>query len=140
VIIGVTAAVAMPAMRRFGQPTGTPAIEGAQNVLQLLRSARATAMDRGQEVTVRIDPTSGAYEVHSVDGEKVGEMATGHLSMPEGARLVEREDPLFISFGPLGRAVGPDVVVSGPDGSIEVELDTWTGQPRIVETPRNGTS
>lgn len=129
-LMGMLAAVAAPAL----PPPPTAGDDAVQKLTTLLRRARLAAVERGRIVEFRLDPDGRAYRVAvrmqgSADASRViraGRIRAAVHLQPAGAG--RPADEIVIRFGPLGRAQGGPIVVSGRRGRQRVTVDPWTGR------------
>ncbi|MFN2567810.1 MAG: Tfp pilus assembly protein FimT/FimU [Gemmatimonadaceae bacterium] len=132
VIIGVIAAVALPALRSRGG-----AAAAAKQLVALYGVAREVAISRGAAAEVVLDLSSGAYSVvagENDSGRPADTVRRGELALPPSARLASRMGRgryARMTFDALGRARGDDIVISDENGRHEVVTDTWTGAARV---------
>lgn len=129
VLLGITAAVSVPAFRALQEED--PALETARELRELLARVRATAIERGQTATLALDPGGGRFRV-TVGGEAAPEdVAEGRLLLEAplyptpGARYVR------LRFTPSGLVFGDSIVVTGGARAIVVGADRWTGEPYV---------
>lgn len=123
-IMAVAASLIAPALVKFGQEQ--PATS-ADKLLALLHDARETAVDQNLLVTLRLDPTTLAYEADSTGVEGTGTLATGKLDLDASLSLVTDQPRLQYVFQPSGAAFADTVVVRGGDRPLWVGVDAWSG-------------
>lgn len=130
VIIGMLAAVAVPALRaRSGSATGA-----AKELASVYESAREVAISRGRDVVVETELASGAYRVLSGQPPR-DTLRTGRLVLPSAGRLSSRSarrDLARVSFDVLGRAHGDEVVFTDGQNRAGVVADPWTGAAAVA--------
>ena len=127
VIIGMLAAVAVPALRaRSGSATGA-----AKELASLYDKAREIAITRTRDVLVETDLVSGSYRVLTEPprGGTADTLRTGRLALPARGRVTSRSarDRARMHFDPLGRAHGDDVLIMDGNDRVEVVANPWTG-------------
>ena len=128
VILGITAAVAVPAFGRLTVKDETA--EAARELEMLLRRARTTALERGRATTLNLDPASGRFELSLGGGGEREELSAGILDLEAAELLVPAgRARLRWTFGPEGPAFGDSVAVRGPSGTVLVGVERWTGEP-----------
>jgi type IV fimbrial biogenesis protein FimT len=127
-IVGVSAAVALPAFGRLLDDEPSPAAP----VVELLERARRTAMERAVRVTVTVIPASGRYWVWADGDDARAPLADGVLALPAGARLAASGLRARVRFDPGGHAAGDTVVVWSATGAELVSADRWTGEVRVA--------
>lgn len=128
-IIGLAAAVSAPAFVDWSRSEAERA--PAEAVVRILESARRAAAQRGQRVTVVIEPRSRAWRAWA-GGDPADSVAAGVLELPPGARLVARDGRARYDFDPLGGAWGAPLRITGGGVELAVEVDRWTGDARAV--------
>lgn len=130
-IMAVAASLIAPALVKFGaeQPAGS-----ADKLLALLHDARETAIQRNLLVTLRLDPSTLAYEADTSGTDGAGTYATGKLDLDASLSLVTDQPRLRYVFQPSGAAFADTVLVHGGDKPLWVGVDGWSGvasaQPR----------
>ncbi|HEX7049243.1 MAG TPA: GspH/FimT family pseudopilin [Longimicrobiales bacterium] len=128
-LLGVMAAVVVPALRA---PAPDSAPEAARRIAAVLESARNAAVDRGVAVAVRFTAATGEYVVATAPWlDRAPEtLGTGRLVLSPGATLhvVGRATTVF---DPLRRARGGSIIVRNGEERYEVSVDHWTGDARI---------
>jgi prepilin-type N-terminal cleavage/methylation domain-containing protein len=120
-ILGVVAAVSVPAFREAAQPD--PLRDGTAAVVHVLERARATARTRGQQVTVTIDPKAASFWISDPP-------IAGVFELPYGISLWSDRPRPRITFAAGGPARA-DVVTLREGGSARViGVDPFTGEIR----------
>jgi len=129
-ILGVAAAAAAPA---FSEARRSDEVEsGAQEVAGLMQKARLTAVERGTTAVVIIDPATGRYWVDLEDGSDTRRLAEGVFRLAPNVGMRGNAPRLVYRFDPVGPASGePLVIIGGPGRTSVVEVDPWTGDPRV---------
>jgi type II secretion system protein H len=133
VIIGMLAAVAVPALRaRSGSAAGA-----AKELASVYDAAREIAITRLRSVVVETDLARGSYRVLGDPGSGRSEdtLRTGALTLPAGARLSSRSarrERARMHFDALGRADGDDILLADGKDRIEVVANPWTGAARVA--------
>jgi Tfp pilus assembly protein FimT len=123
-VLVVTLVLAAPAMVSFGSdkvPTDADAL------LALLRDARRNAIKHSALVAVRLDPESGRYRVDTTGVKGMGLMADGRLELGGATVLVSDQPRLQFLFQPNGASFSDSVGVRGPNGTVMVFVDPWSG-------------
>ena len=114
----------MPAFSDFGrdpQPTGADAMLG------LLKDARKAAIDFNANVTLRLDPTTLAYELDTSGVKGYGVLATGTLDIGLARTLVTDQPRLQYVFRPTGATFADTVVVRGGPVPLTIRVDPCSG-------------
>ena len=125
VIIGLAVASVVPAMR--SAESQNLADGPAAELAQLLRTARATALERATPVVATVTTATGAYFVEMQTDSAVL-LAEGVLRQEPGVTLTTDRARVRIVFDPLGPAEPDSAKVIGPIGSAMVGVDRWTGE------------
>jgi prepilin-type N-terminal cleavage/methylation domain-containing protein len=127
-ITALVAAVVIPAMvgPQFGND---PVPQVGDQIVGLLRDARRAAIDYDQTITVRVDPTSGFYQVDTTGAYGTGVYSQGQLDLSAYESLVTDLPRLVYVFRPTGAAFGDSVGVRGANGAATVFVDPWSGMP-----------
>jgi prepilin-type N-terminal cleavage/methylation domain-containing protein len=124
VVMAIAATLVVPALVDLGQE---PVPHTADALLDLLRSARALAVDRAVDVTVLVDPVTGSYRADSTGVQGTGVVATGQLALRGDEAMVTDLPRLRYVFQPTGAAWADSVRVRGGDSSVLVLVDPWSG-------------
>ena len=127
-ITALVAAVIIPSMvgPQFGD---NPVPQVGDEIVGLLRDARRTSLDYNQIVTVRVDPTSGFFQVDTTGAYGTGTYTSGQLDLSAYESLVTELPRLVYVFRPTGAAYGDSVGVRGANGAATVFVDPWSGMP-----------
>lgn len=123
-IIAVVTAVSVPALRL--PENDVPSPEGA--VREVVRSARAEALRRGETMELIIDLTSDRYWLFS---DKTREVASGRFGFGGAARWAHAEPRLVLRLTRAGAidADGP-LNLRHADGRVEsMTWSRWSGRP-----------
>jgi prepilin-type N-terminal cleavage/methylation domain-containing protein len=114
----VTGAVA-PALTSLDRrnPTAVDA------VVELIRRARTSALERGSAVTLTIDPASARYWLDVPDTSDV-------IVLPQGATLTATSPRVHLRFDPTGSADADAIFVHEQNAVTAIVLDRWTGEVR----------
>jgi type II secretion system protein H len=133
VIIGMIATVAVPALRARGGSAG----EAAKELASIYETTRETAIARGRAAVAEIELTRGSYRVlaQREPDRPADTLRQGTLALPTSARLSSRAargERARMSFDPLGRAHGDDVVITDGKARYQVVADPWTGSARVA--------
>lgn len=129
VIMGVAAAVVVPAISRLGE--GKPEA-GGDKLVSLLKAARNLAIEKNYAVTVRIDPVTSRYRVDTTGANGMGVYADTTLDLGASETLQTPLDRLQFSFRPSGSVMGDSVVIESVGASAVLKIDPWTGEPSLV--------
>ena len=135
-VLGVAAAVAVPALRSLSRPgPGT----AAEELADAYRGARLLAAATSGTATVTLDPGSGSWQLFAGtaagggNAEDGGNLLTGR----PGTRIVVPDDGSSVArlavvrFDARGRARGPDVILTDGETRRVVSVDAWTGAIRL---------
>ena len=120
VILGITAAAALPAFARLARPD--PLADATLRLEGILRDARTTALSRATTVTVTLIPESGRFWVSSGDS---GAVDSGVVILGPGMRLESPAARPVFRFDRLGVTDGDSLLVLGPNGAREIVVDRW---------------
>jgi Tfp pilus assembly protein FimT len=126
-VLVVTLVLAAPAMVGFGAdkvPTDADAI------LVLLRDARRSAVAHSALVAVRLDPETGRFRVDTTGVKGMGTLTEGKLELGGATKLVTDLARLQFIFQPTGASFSDSVGVRGPNGTMMVTVDPWSGVAR----------
>jgi prepilin-type N-terminal cleavage/methylation domain-containing protein len=125
-VIGIAAAVAVPALRASDEPSAAAAAETLRAVYGQAREASAR---RGEPVVVVLETATDSFAVIAEpEGGARQVLRAGRLPLPEeGSIAGGRNGRAHARFTPLGRARADRVaLVDGADRHV-VEVDPWTG-------------
>jgi prepilin-type N-terminal cleavage/methylation domain-containing protein len=133
VIVGMLAAVAVPALRARGG-----AAASAKQLVSFYAVAREVAISRGAPADAVLDLSTGSFFVAAAgrQGAPTDTLRRATLPLPEGARLASRTARgrlARVTFDALGRARGDAVVIADASGRHAVVTDPWTGAARVEE-------
>jgi prepilin-type N-terminal cleavage/methylation domain-containing protein len=123
-VMAVASLLVAPALARFG--TEQPP-RSEDRLLTLLADARKAAITHGAVVTVRLDPSSGAFRADSTTSLGTGILGEGTLDLAMEERLVTPLPRLTYIFKPTGAAFADTVIVRGTTSSVLVGVDAWSG-------------
>jgi Tfp pilus assembly protein FimT len=126
-VLVITLVLAAPALVDFGtqkQQTDADALLG------LLRDSRRQAVQHSALVAVRLDPTSGKYRVDTTGVHGMGTLREGELELSGATVLVTDLARLQFLFQPTGASFSDSVGVRGPNGTVMVMVDPWSGVAR----------
>lgn len=124
-VMAVASMLVAPALSRFG--TEQPP-RSEDRLLTLLADARKAAFTHGAQVTLRLDPASGAYRADTTTTMGTGILGEGTLDLAMEERLVTTLPRLTYIFKPTGAAFADTVIVRGTTSSVMVSVDPWSGQ------------
>ncbi len=126
-ILGIVAAVVVPALAGLAHD---PPEEAARGLVRAYRIARQAAATRGAPAMVVVELNTGAYTVVSQaarDGAR-DTVRQGALQVTPGLRLSGgRNGWAITAFDPFGRAGGEPVFVSNEGKLIRIATNPWTG-------------
>jgi Tfp pilus assembly protein FimT len=126
-VMVVALVLAAPALVDFGtQKEQTD----AEVLLGLLRDARRQSVQHSAQVAVRLDPTSGKYRVDTTGVNGMGVLTEGDLELGGATVLVTDLARLQFLFQPTGASFSDSVGVRGPNGTVMVMVDPWSGVAR----------
>lgn len=123
-VLSIAAMLVAPALVEFGEKQ---ARSTGSELMQLLASARRTAIDSNVTVTVVVDPEDGRYRVDSIGPFGRGIVAEGELDLGGFERLETELARLTWRIESTGLALGDTVVVRGMDDALLIGLDPWNG-------------
>lgn len=123
-VMAVAAMLVAPAIGRFG--TEQPP-RSEDRLLRLLADARALAIGRGASVTLRLDPSTGAFRVDTTTSAGTGSYTEGVLDLAIEERLVTELPRLTYVFRANGAAFADSVLVRGSSSSVVIAVDPWSG-------------
>lgn len=127
VILSIAAAAVAPALLSR-PPAG--AEQAAADVARRLASARRLAVERGEAVSLTIDPAAGTWRAAV---EPAGDsMAAGALEIPAGVAMTTGPGAARFVFHPLGGATGGPLTLSGGGRTARIDVDRWTGEARVA--------
>jgi prepilin-type N-terminal cleavage/methylation domain-containing protein len=127
-ITALVAAVVIPSLvgPQFGND---PVPQVGDQIVGLLRDARRAAIQYSQTVTVRVDPTSGMFQVDTTGAYGTGTYSSGQIDLSTYESLDTDLPRLVYVFRPNGAAFGDSVGVRGANGAATVFVDPWSGMP-----------
>ena len=123
-VMAIASMLVAPALSRFG--TQAPP-RSEDRLLTLLADARKSAIAHGAQVTLRLDPTSGAYRADTTTSRGTGILGEGVLDLAMEERLVTPLPRLTYMFKSTGAAFADTVLVRGTTSSVLVAVDPWSG-------------
>jgi Tfp pilus assembly protein FimT len=126
-VLVVALVLAAPALGDFGTKKEE---SDAEVLLALLRDARRQSVQHSALVAVRLDPTSGKYRVDTTGVNGMGVLSSGELELGGATVLVTDLARLQFLFQPTGASFSDSVGVRGPNGTVMVTVDPWSGVPR----------
>jgi len=121
VILGITAAAALPAFARVIRPD--PLSDATLAVETVLRDARATALTRATSLSVTLNPETGRYWVS--DDDDRGATDSGIVVLGSGVRLASPARRPTFRIDRLGVMDGDSLLVLGPTGARAIVVDRW---------------
>lgn len=125
VLLGISAAVTVPALRGLGGEQGVS--RTANQVAQVLRSARRASLERSAPVTVTIVSTTRQYTVKGEFGDSTIVLAEGAFPAASGINLQSTGNRMMVTFDHLGMAQPDSLTVHSDKGSAVVGVDRWSG-------------
>ena len=127
VVLAITLGVGVPAYVRFGAASATTPTD---ELLDLLRDARASAVRLRATVALVVDPKSGAFRLDTITAAGAGPLRADTLSLDVRRALATDSARLRYLFRPTGAAFGVTVRMRGPAGDRLVVVDAWNGMAR----------
>ena len=124
VILGVAAGAVVPALLEKSGPED-PAVQTAEHLATLLRSARHRAVSGGEATVLVLDAGNGRYWL---EGDSV---QSGVVTRGPGVTLSATASRVRFEFSSTGVAWGEPVIVSGAGRVATVRLDPWTGEAGV---------
>jgi prepilin-type N-terminal cleavage/methylation domain-containing protein len=125
-VLGIAAAVAVPALRPADERSAAAAAEALRAVYA---DARAVSARRGEPVTVVLETATDSFAVFAepADGPR-RVLRAGRLPLPEdGSISGGRNGRAQARFTPLGRARADRVTLADGGDRHVVRVDAWTG-------------
>jgi prepilin-type N-terminal cleavage/methylation domain-containing protein len=126
-LVAISAAIVIPAWSDLGM---AQSVQPGEAVVSLLRDARKTAIENAQTISVRIDPTSGFYQVDSAGANGTGRLAEGQLALSAYESLITDVARLRFVFRPTGAAMGDTVQIRG-EQTVMIGVDSWSGHALV---------
>lgn len=127
VILSIVAAAVAPALL---SPPAPGADQAAAEVAKVLGSARRLAVERGEAVSVTLDPATGGWRAAA---EPAGDsLAAGTIALPAGVTLASAGGAARFVFHPLGGATGAPLTLAGGARTARLQVDRWTGEARVA--------
>lgn len=130
-LMGIVAAVTVPAMLEANRADAKG--QGVRQVVRLLRSTRATALDRAVTVALTIDPATQRYWIQQQGVGDTSAAIAGKLQLPTDIRLSTESTRLSFRFRRDGVTDAGAITLLTPTGSVTVRLDPWTGEPDVSQ-------
>lgn len=127
VVLAITLGVSIPAYVRFG--AGAPTTP-TDELLALLKSARAASVRYEATVFVAIDPKSGAYRIDTLAPTGAGPLRADTFSVELRRAFAVDSARLRFMFRPTGAAFGDTVRLRDVNGDRLVVVDAWNGVAR----------
>lgn len=126
-VMGIVAAVAVPALR---PPREQSAGAAAEALRRVYAEARSESAARGIPVVVVLETATDSFAVFAEPEPGVRQvLRAGRLPLPpEGSVLGGREGRAHARFTPVGRARADRVTLVDGDHRLEVRVDAWTGE------------
>jgi hypothetical protein len=126
-MLGIVAAVAVPALR---PPREQSAGAAAEALRRVYAEARGAAAARGVPVVVVLETATDSFAVFAEPEGGVRELIrAGQLPLPpDGSVLGGREGRAHARFTPLGRARADRLTLVDGEDRQEVRVDAWTGE------------
>lgn len=118
-ILGVVAAVTVPALRDVGSPD--PAREATDAVAHILNRARITARTAGYRVTVTIDPATQRYWIDEPP-------LSGAFALPRNVSLWSDRVRPRVVFEPAGSAMADAIAIQFAGRSMALTVNRFTGE------------
>lgn len=125
-VMGIAAAVAVPALRPSDEQSAGAA---AETLRAVYGEARAASARRGEPVRVELETATDSFAIIAEpEGGARRVLRAGRLPLPEDASIAGgRDGRARARFTPLGRARADRVtLIHGAERRV-VEVDEWTG-------------
>lgn len=126
-LLAIVAAVTVPALGRLEPADDRD--RAVRDLMRLLRSARATALDRGSATTLLLDPGRQAWWLDLDSAGTTIRVIEGSLSFPEGVKVSGDQPRLAFRFYANGRSMADSFFVSSRAGGARIRVDPWNGEP-----------
>lgn len=125
-VLGIVAAVAVPALR---PPRERSAGAAAEALRQVYAEARSAAATRGVPVLVVLETATDSFAVFTEpEGGRRAVLRAGQLPLPpDGSIEGGRRGRAHARFTPLGRARADAVTLVHGEARHRVTVDAWTG-------------
>jgi prepilin-type N-terminal cleavage/methylation domain-containing protein len=123
VILGITAAAALPAFARV--LATDPLRETTLAVEDVLWSARTTALTRATSLSVTLNPETGRYWVSLDSPDDGSTIDSGTVTLGPGVRLQSPVPRPTFRADRLGVTDGDSLLVLGPTGARAIVVDRW---------------
>jgi type II secretion system protein H len=126
-ILGIVTAVTLPSFRSDNDDAVTVA---SRTLTAFMSRARQTSIDRGEPITVILEPASARYWVMESASAGDSLLASGLLELPADAQLIAAEPRLHYTFLPSGRAYGEPLTLRLSSHAAVISVDRWMGDAR----------
>lgn len=131
-IVGVLLAVSVPALPS-SEPDDALASASAR-IVRLLARARATAVERGEPVTLILVPDSARYVIRASD-ERV--LSDSIVALPEGVSIEAGAPRIVVRWTVTGAVeadgMGQLLTLRTGNARVVVGLDRWSGEARASD-------
>ncbi|HEX2077480.1 MAG TPA: GspH/FimT family pseudopilin [Longimicrobium sp.] len=126
-VMGIVAAVAVPALR---PPREQSAGAAAEALRRVYADARSESAARGVPVVVVLETATDSFAVFAEPEAGVRQvLRAGRLPLPpDGSVLGGRDGRAHARFTPLGRARADRVTLVDGEDRLQVRVDAWTGE------------
>ena len=119
VILGVVAAVSVPAFRDATQPDALK--DGSAAVVHVLERARLTAVMAGHRVGVTVDPVAARYWIDASE-------LSGTFELPRDVTLWSDRARVHVTFDASGIASADPLAVQAYGRTAPILVDRFTGE------------
>ncbi|MGH7544670.1 MAG: GspH/FimT family pseudopilin [Gemmatimonadota bacterium] len=130
VILGIAAAVVVPALPRMAEED--PLARSAEEVTNLLRRSRRTALERGAPVALTVDADANRYWVEIYEHGEWRRLVEDEVALSADASLTAEAGRAHFVFRPDGRAQGDPLGVRYGARGTQIALDPWLGDARAA--------
>lgn len=130
VLLGIAAAVVVPALPRIAEED--PLARSGEEVTNVLRRARRTALERGAPIALTVDTEASRYWVEIYERGEWRPLTQDVLSLsPRVSLTAERGRARFV-FRPNGSALGDALAVRDGARGTRIAVDPWLGDARAA--------
>lgn len=126
-VMATIGAIVAPAVVAPASSSRTDVARMAQGFVDLLSRARRTAMDRGIQVRVVLDPNTAHVWTFALDRGELRLVGDDRLAQSASVELVANGPRVRFTFDPSGTASGERLMVRGVNGSRHIVIDPWSG-------------
>jgi prepilin-type N-terminal cleavage/methylation domain-containing protein len=126
-ILATVSAVTLPSFRAGNDDAITV---GSKTLANFIARARQTSIERGEAVTLIVEPESARYWVMENATAADSLLTSGSFELPADAKLVATQQRLRYRFLPSGRASGDPLTLRLGARAAVISVDRWTGDGR----------